>query len=230
MTSDIAAPDVPCCHARSPRRSPRIQPSMRHRTGRASLQRVRNAARPLRSADFLGNLSNIMFQRFHNWQSFLTRANIDLISDEGRKHVPKDDGLVADVQSRASGTLHNCSRPFNEQSVACYKARKYRIESSEPHPSRWRYSRGLLLLHYMNRLGTLSFRGQTRPRIWDAKVAVASPRERSKRYTPRPARPAWTINEHVCSYVQNCRCALRHRCLRELACIRRPVYSHAQGS
>jgi len=32
--------------------------------------------------------------------------------------MPKDDGLVADVQSRASG-----NRPFNDQSVAYYRAR-----------------------------------------------------------------------------------------------------------
>jgi hypothetical protein len=37
--------------------------------------------------------------------------------------MPKDDGLVADVQSRASGALYDWSRPFNDQSVAYYKAR-----------------------------------------------------------------------------------------------------------
>jgi hypothetical protein len=37
--------------------------------------------------------------------------------------MPKDDGLVADVQSRASGALYNWNRPFNDQSVAYYKAR-----------------------------------------------------------------------------------------------------------
>jgi hypothetical protein len=35
----------------------------------------------------------------------------------------KDDGLVADVQSRASGVLYNWNRPFNDQSVAYYRAR-----------------------------------------------------------------------------------------------------------
>jgi len=34
-----------------------------------------------------------------------------------------DDGLVADVQSRASGTLYNWNRPFTDQSVAYYRAR-----------------------------------------------------------------------------------------------------------
>jgi hypothetical protein len=38
--------------------------------------------------------------------------------------MPKDDGLVADVQSRASGTLDNWNRPFNDQSVAYYRARR----------------------------------------------------------------------------------------------------------
>ena len=37
--------------------------------------------------------------------------------------MPKDDGLVADVQSRASGALYNWNRPFNDQSVAYYRAR-----------------------------------------------------------------------------------------------------------
>ena len=37
--------------------------------------------------------------------------------------MPKDDGLVADVQSRARGALYNWNRPFNDQSVAYYKAR-----------------------------------------------------------------------------------------------------------
>ena len=37
--------------------------------------------------------------------------------------MPKDDGLVADVQSRASGALYNWKRPFNDQSVAYYRAR-----------------------------------------------------------------------------------------------------------
>ena len=37
--------------------------------------------------------------------------------------MPKDDGLVADVQSRASGALYNWNRPFNDQSAAYYKAR-----------------------------------------------------------------------------------------------------------
>jgi hypothetical protein len=29
--------------------------------------------------------------------------------------MPKDDGLVADVQSRASGALYNWNRPVNDQ-------------------------------------------------------------------------------------------------------------------
>jgi len=33
----------------------------------------------------------------------------------------KDAGLVADVQSRASGAQGNWNRPFNDQSVAHYK-------------------------------------------------------------------------------------------------------------
>jgi hypothetical protein len=37
--------------------------------------------------------------------------------------MPKDDGLVADVQSRASSALYNWNRPFNDQSAAYYKAR-----------------------------------------------------------------------------------------------------------
>jgi hypothetical protein len=37
--------------------------------------------------------------------------------------MPKDDGLVADVQSRASAALYNWNRPFNDQSVAYYRAR-----------------------------------------------------------------------------------------------------------
>jgi hypothetical protein len=37
--------------------------------------------------------------------------------------MPSDDGLVADVQSRPSGALYNWNRPFNDQSVAYYKAR-----------------------------------------------------------------------------------------------------------
>jgi len=37
--------------------------------------------------------------------------------------MQKDDGLVADVQSRASGALYNWTRPFNDQSVAYYRAR-----------------------------------------------------------------------------------------------------------
>ena len=37
--------------------------------------------------------------------------------------MPKDDGLVADVQSRASGALYNWNRRFNDQSVAYYRAR-----------------------------------------------------------------------------------------------------------
>ena len=36
--------------------------------------------------------------------------------------MPKDDGLVADVQSRARGTLYNWKRTFNDQSVAYYRA------------------------------------------------------------------------------------------------------------
>ena len=39
--------------------------------------------------------------------------------------MPKDDGLVADVQSRASGALYNWNRPFNDQSVAYYRARRH---------------------------------------------------------------------------------------------------------
>ena len=37
--------------------------------------------------------------------------------------MPKDDGLVADVQSRASAVLYNWNRPFNDQSGAYYRAR-----------------------------------------------------------------------------------------------------------
>ena len=37
--------------------------------------------------------------------------------------MPNDDGLIADVRSRPSGALYNWNRPFNEQSVAYYKAR-----------------------------------------------------------------------------------------------------------
>jgi hypothetical protein len=37
--------------------------------------------------------------------------------------MPKDDGLVADVQSRARGALYNWNRPFNDQNVAYYRAR-----------------------------------------------------------------------------------------------------------
>jgi hypothetical protein len=37
--------------------------------------------------------------------------------------MPKDDGLVADIQSRASAALYNWNRPFNDQSAAYYKAR-----------------------------------------------------------------------------------------------------------
>jgi len=37
--------------------------------------------------------------------------------------MPKDDGIVADVQSRASGALYNWNRPFTDQSVAYYRAR-----------------------------------------------------------------------------------------------------------
>lgn len=35
----------------------------------------------------------------------------------------KDDGLEADVRSRASAALYNWNKPFNDQSVAYYKAR-----------------------------------------------------------------------------------------------------------
>jgi hypothetical protein len=35
----------------------------------------------------------------------------------------KDDGLVADVQSRASAALYDWNRPFNDQSVAYYRVR-----------------------------------------------------------------------------------------------------------
>jgi hypothetical protein len=37
--------------------------------------------------------------------------------------MPKDDGLVADVQSGASGALYNWNRPSNDQSIAYYRAR-----------------------------------------------------------------------------------------------------------
>ena len=37
--------------------------------------------------------------------------------------MPKDDGLVADVQIRASGALYNWNRRFNDRSVAYYRAR-----------------------------------------------------------------------------------------------------------
>jgi hypothetical protein len=37
--------------------------------------------------------------------------------------MPNDDGLIADVRSRPSGALYNWNRPFNDQSVAYYKAR-----------------------------------------------------------------------------------------------------------
>jgi hypothetical protein len=43
--------------------------------------------------------------------------------------MPEDDGLVADVQSRARGALYNWNRPFNDQSVAYY-----RVESRARHP------------------------------------------------------------------------------------------------
>jgi hypothetical protein len=39
--------------------------------------------------------------------------------------MSSDDGLVADVQSRPSGALYNWNRPFNDQSVAYYKARHW---------------------------------------------------------------------------------------------------------
>jgi len=39
--------------------------------------------------------------------------------------MPKDDGLVAEVQSRASGALYNWNRPFTNQSVAYYRARHH---------------------------------------------------------------------------------------------------------
>jgi len=53
--------------------------------------------------------------------------------------MPKDDGLVADVQSRASGALYNWNRPFNDQSVAYYSARRH--EDIELNRLRRRYSR-----------------------------------------------------------------------------------------
>ena len=61
--------------------------------------------------------------------------------------MPKDDGLVADVQSRASGALYNWNRPFNDRSVAYYKARhREDIElSPAPAPIARRYSRRQLL-------------------------------------------------------------------------------------
>jgi hypothetical protein len=37
--------------------------------------------------------------------------------------MAKDDGLMADVQSGASGALYNWNRPFNDQSVAYCRAR-----------------------------------------------------------------------------------------------------------
>ena len=37
--------------------------------------------------------------------------------------MPKEDGLVPDVQSRASGAVYNWKQLFNDQSVAYYKAR-----------------------------------------------------------------------------------------------------------
>jgi hypothetical protein len=43
--------------------------------------------------------------------------------------MPKDDGLVADVQSRASGALYNWTRPFNDQSVAYYRVGIVKISS-----------------------------------------------------------------------------------------------------
>jgi hypothetical protein len=66
--------------------------------------------------------------------------------------MPKDDGLVADVQSRER---HPAQLESAFQRTECCPftsktSRRYRIESSEPHPSRC-YSRGLLLLHCMNR-------------------------------------------------------------------------------
>jgi len=38
--------------------------------------------------------------------------------------MPEGDGLVADVQSRASGTLCNWNRPFTDHGVAYYRARR----------------------------------------------------------------------------------------------------------
>jgi hypothetical protein len=43
--------------------------------------------------------------------------------------MPKDDGLVADVQSRASGALYNWNRPFNDQSVDYYRGGIAKISS-----------------------------------------------------------------------------------------------------
>jgi hypothetical protein len=51
--------------------------------------------------------------------------------------MPKDDGLVADVQSRARGALYNWNRPFTDQSVAYYRARHH----ARAAPIARRYSR-----------------------------------------------------------------------------------------
>jgi len=61
--------------------------------------------------------------------------------------MPKDDGLVADVQSRASGALYNWNRRFNDQSVAYYRARhREDIELSRARDTiACRYSRRQLL-------------------------------------------------------------------------------------
>src|SRR5215510_1960045 len=47
-------------------------------------------------------------------------------------------------------------------------------------------------------------------------------------WRPRRSATFGTLNEHVCSFASNSRCALCDRCHGELACIRCPVYSHAQ--
>jgi hypothetical protein len=56
--------------------------------------------------------------------------------------MPKDDGLVADVQSRASGALYNWNRPFNDQSAAYYKAR-HREDIELNHARRARRAAGI---------------------------------------------------------------------------------------
>ena len=72
-------------------------------------------------------------------------SDIHACNQTKRKRMPKDDGLVADVQSRASGALYNWNRRFNDQSVAYYRARhREDIELSRA-PGTRRYSRRQLL-------------------------------------------------------------------------------------